>query len=468
MSPKSIFLAALVSGALAHAQFGRGGGDWLDAGGDAQRSGAVRTDAHMSVELAEKGGITFQWKQKLSGVPSPSVVASRLITYKGFKDLMFVATNNDIVYSIDHPFPKIFWEKHMPFNSLEVQAKTATATCPVGMTSSLALAAPLAPPVPNQGRGGRGGPPMPGAAGRGGMAQAAPVPTLPRPRRTPATVFALSSDGLLHVLNQHTGEDVVPAARFIRANAKVRDLMSVNNVIYAATVDNCGGAPNGVWALDLADNMVYEYKTGDTMVVGMAFGSDGTLYASTDKGMLALEQKTLKLKMQRDGSYVTAPAVFKIGEKEFIAAGNEHGHLLVLDAKLELVGNAPGAGKLSSLATWEDADKVRWLLAARGSAIQAYKVSDVGALEAAWTSKEMVSPAAPIIDNGVVFALSSGSRTAPAVLYALNIASGKELWSSGKSITGYSTAALSAGASKIYVGTHDGMLYAFGYTLPRE
>jgi outer membrane protein assembly factor BamB len=460
MSPRSIFFAALLSGALASAQYGRGGGDWLDAGGDAQRSSSIRTDAHLSVEAARNGGIQFQWKQKLNGVPSPAVVASRLITYKGFKDLMFVATNNDVVYSIDHPFPKIFWEKHMPYNSLEVQAKTATATCPVGMTSSLALMAAIAtPPSANAGRG-RGPAPA--------MAPAAPVPTLPRPRRTPATVYAVSSDGLLHVLNQHTGEDVVPAARFVRANAKVRDVMWVNNVIYAATVDNCGGAPNGVWALDLADNMVYEYKTGDSMVVGMAIGGDGTVYATTGQGILALEQKTLKLKSQRDGSYVTAPTVFKIGEKEYIAAGNEHGHVLVLDTKLELTGNAPGAGKPSNLATWEDPDKVRWIVAAKGNSIQAYKANESGALEAAWTSKEIISPSAPIIINGVVFALASGSRAAPAVLYALNIADGKELWSSGKTITGYSTTALSAGANKVYVGTHDGVLYAFGYTLPRD
>ena len=89
-------------------------------------------------------------------------------------------------------------------------------------------------------------------------------------------------------------------------------------------------------------------------------------------------------------------------------------------------------------------------------------------LEPAWTSRELMSPAPPIIVNGVVFALSSGSRTAPAVLYALDGMTGKELWTSGKTIAGYSTTALSAGASKIYVGTHDGTLYAFGFTFPRD
>ena len=169
----------------------------------------------------------------------------------------------------------------------------------------------------------------------------------------------------------------------------------------------------------------------------------------------------------------TAPLVLKMGEKEYIATGNEHGHVLVRDQSLEVVGNLEGGkGKLgSALATWEDGDKVRWMVAARGNNLVGIKVTgDRGKLklEEAWTSREMVSPAAPIVVNGVVFGLSSGSRTAPAVLYALNGATGKELWSSGKSIATYSTTALSAGASKIYVGTHDGTMYAFGYLLPRD
>ncbi|HVO98166.1 MAG TPA: PQQ-binding-like beta-propeller repeat protein [Bryobacteraceae bacterium] len=487
MSPKSVVFLALLSCAIAHAQFGRGGGDWLAGGGDAQRSGSVRTDAHLSADSVEHGIMQSLWKLKLNGTPTPPVVASRLITYKGFKDLIFVSTSTDTVYSIDHPYPRIFWENHIPYNSLLTQVKNGTANCPAGMTASLSLAAPLTAPVPGAGRGGRGGPGGPGMAGpgRGAMAQPAPVPTMPRPKRTPATVYALSSDGLIHVLNQHTGEDIAPAARFIRANAKVRDLISVGNVVYAGTADNCGGVLNGVWSVDLSDNMLYEYKTGDVSVIGMAFSQDGTLFATTSEGLLALEQKTLKLKQQGPGEFITAPLVFKIDDKEFVAAGNVHGHVLVLDSAMNLVGNVnAGTGKLgSAFATWEEVPTgcppegchegmkivtTRWLLAPKGNAIQAFKVSASGALELAWTSRELVSPAPPIIVNGVVFALSSGSRTAPAVLYALNIANGKELWSSGKTIVGYSTTGLSAGQSKIYVGTHDGTLYAFGYTLPRE
>jgi outer membrane protein assembly factor BamB len=142
---------------------------------------------------------------------------------------------------------------------------------------------------------------------------------------------------------------------------------------------------------------------------------------------------------------------------------------------LAILVNVPGGGTGigSALASWEDAEsKTRWILATKGGAVVAMKMVEQNGslgLEAGWTSREMVSPAAPIVVNGVVFALSSGlSKSAPAVLYALNGATGKELWSSGKAIASYSTGGISAGASKIYVGTHDGTLYAFGYMLPRE
>jgi outer membrane protein assembly factor BamB len=467
-----IFIAS-----LAHAQFGRGGGDWLAVGGDAQRTASVRTDAHISVESVQGGVMQSLWKLKLNGVPTPPVVASRLITYKGFKDLLYVSTSADTVASIDHTVGKIFWETHLPYDSLLVPVKNGTAACPAGMTAAVSLAAPLVPPLPPAPRGGRGpgGPPGAAGPGRGGNMDPATVPTLPRPRRTPGTVYALSSDGLMHVLNQHTGQDIVPAARFIRGNAKAHDVIQVGNVVYAVTSDNCGAAPNGVWAINLETNGVNEWKTSDASVLGLAFAADGTVFATTTKGIAALEAKTLKVKQQREGEYATTPMVIKVHDKEYVVASNVHGHVFLLDpVSLELAVNVPGNNAVlgASFASWEEAEsKTRWILATKGGAVVAYKVVEKDGklgLEQGWTSKEMVSPAPPIVVNGVVFALSSGSRTASAVLYALDGMTGKELWSSGKAIAGYSTSGISSGQSKVFVGTHDGTLYAFGYLLPRE
>ena len=53
-----------------------------------------------------------------------------------------------------------------------------------------------------------------------------------------------------------------------------------------------------------------------------------------------------------------------------------------------------------------------------------------------------------------------------AVLYALDGTTGKQLWSSGTTITSFARAGLSAAAGQVYVVTYDNSLYAFG--IPME
>ena len=93
----------------------------------------------------------------------------------------------------------------------------------------------------------------------------------------------------------------------------------------------------------------------------------------------------------------------------------------------------------------------------------------------------MVSPLAPVVVNGVVFALSSGefrsgdpkisaaeraNRSKHAVLYALDGLTGKELWNSGDTITSFvHSGGLAAGGSRVYVATYEGTQYAFGFPI---
>jgi outer membrane protein assembly factor BamB len=117
--------------------------------------------------------------------------------------------------------------------------------------------------------------------------------------------------------------------------------------------------------------------------------------------------------------------------------------------------------------------------------IVAFKLTDQGgkiALERAWGSRAMVAPLTPVVFNGTVFAIASGERRspadaklttaqraqrfAPAILYALDPVSGKELWNSGKTLTSFARAGLSASAGQVYVVTFDNTLYAFG--IPME
>jgi outer membrane protein assembly factor BamB len=92
-----------------------------------------------------------------------------------------------------------------------------------------------------------------------------------------------------------------------------------------------------------------------------------------------------------------------------------------------------------------------------------------------------------IIANGVVFAMSDGdsgaqfgpngnllnvedrkARTGHATVYALDAGTGDVLYSSGNAIKGFAHfSALAMGGGRIYVGTEDGMLYAFGLGIPQ-
>ena len=141
--------------------------------------------------------------------------------------------------------------------------------------------------------------------------------------------------------------------------------------------------------------------------------------------------------------------------------------------------------KATTLTTWADAAGTRWLLAAdeteQSGFIQAYKLvtGDDGrsVLQPAWRSKAMNAPGKTMVIDGVVFALATEQDRGaakilsgrPATVYALDAATGHELWNSGASITTFvSTSALSFSPGQIYVGTNDGTLYAFGFPEPRQ
>jgi outer membrane protein assembly factor BamB len=288
----------------------------------------------------------------------------------------------------------------------------------------------------------------------------------------------------------------------------------VDNVAYVATVGGCGGVPNGVWALDLASKAVTSWKPTSGEVAGSAgpaFGGDGTLYVSTTSGdLVSLEPKTLKVKdVYRAGQELTSsPVVFQYKDKAMVAATSKDGRIHVVDAAAmgkAGVKSAPysTAGDFipGALSTWQDPAGTRWILAptagqvaadakfsasngtVTNGAVVAWKVVEQNgatALEPGWVSRDLVSPLTPLVINGVVFAVSSGEARAkdgkmtaaqrvkasvPAVVYALDASNGKELWNSGKTITSFARGGVSGGAGQIYLGTHDGTLYSFGFPI---
>ena len=111
--------------------------------------------------------------------------------------------------------------------------------------------------------------PVGGQGGRGGAVGNAGIPGAPGNLpgggfgRPAGVVYSVSSDGILHVLGLQSGKDMQKPAPFLPANARSSDQIAVNAMLYAATTENCGGAPNGVWAIDLANEAkpVVSWKT---------------------------------------------------------------------------------------------------------------------------------------------------------------------------------------------------------------
>jgi len=509
---------ALVVPGSAFAQ--RGGNDWMTSGNDAQRSGWIRADNKINEATMKKGGFEFLWKLKLNNQPKQlnSVTAPALldfyIGYRGFRTLGFFGTANDTVIGVDTDLARVEWEK-----TLGSPAKNANPTleCPGGMTSAVTRRTVTGyPPTPGGFGGGRGraggaksavGEPGEGAAmlkEQRPPQQFGPPPTAgakPNRRVAPAGnpfgrgiswLDALTSDGKLHSMYVSSGKEPNPAIQFLPPNANAQGLVIFDGNAYVETVNNCGGVENGLWALNLESKKVSHWKAGSGGVggsVGPAVTPEGKLIAPDGSDLVALEAGTLNVKgtYKAGAKLVSSPVIFDFKGKDLVAVAVADGTLHLLDAaKLDApLAKSPAYSKAGyvagALASWQDPGGNRWVLAPGDDKIAAFKVVEQGGvptLQAAWISDNLVSPLAPMVINGVIFALSSGEfrsddakmsapdrakKSSPAVLYALEAATGKVLWNSGKTITSFAhSGGLAGGGSRIYVATYDGTQYAFG------
>lgn len=562
-----------IAGVTVFAQ-GRGNLEWTTVGADAQRSSWIRADAKISTaSLAKPGWFTFLWKlrvdpdtKQLNALTQP-VLLDRIIGFRGFKSMAFVASSSETVYAIDTDFGIQLWRTHLNYGASFPPITAGTIACPGGLTAAVTrptslLAAP--PPAAAAGAGGRGGrsgggvglpgqgaatiatagqargagPGRGAAAARGGVTvpgSAAAVAAGGRagggrgaPAGAPDAAYVVGSDGYVRALNVQNGWELFPPVMFTPANARTAGLILVNDdttgMLYTATSQGCGSTPDGVWAVDLVSPQkpVISWSAGGATMAGTsgpAFGNDGTLYVATSDGtaplsnsIVALDRKTLKptgLATVASAKFTTSPLVFPWKGRDVVAVSGG-GQLYLFDgaslseplARSARYGRADDEG--GALASWLDAEGIRWILVpsagpvkAEGTGPAANGVVTRGALVAfkviedadgklvvrpAWVSRDLTAPTTPLIVNGVVFAASSGEfrsadktmtaavrarRSVPAVLYALDGATGRQLWSSGTAMTSFARGGLSAGNGVVYVPTFDGTLYAFGVPIEK-
>ncbi len=482
--------------------------------------------------------------RQLQSLTQP-ILQDFLVGYIGFKSLAVLGGAGDQLFAIDTDLATPYWTTNLTYAAATGSVPGSSWRCPGGLVAAPSRWTPRAPTAFG-GAGGGGGGRATSAVGEPGKGAAvlsqtrrarppgppsgdAPPPPAGPARNVPGVpfggvdpVWAIGSDGLLRTLRITDGGQIDPPVPFLPPNARPSSVIYLDGLVYTSTSNGCGNAPNAVWGIDLLSptKAVAKWETGGANVAGGAgvtIGTSGVVYAATGaqppatrewltaggpaptryaNTVVALDRITLAVKdwFTRDGAdFNTTPVIFRHKGQDHLAVTGNDGRLYLLDGaslggadhKTPLfVSDAfapPNAG--AGLATWQDADGTRWVLAPGANGIVAMKVIEKdgkAALEAGWRSRAIAAPLAPIVVNGIVFAAASGEyrgaepnlsaaerakRSTPAVLYALDAATGKELWSSGTTITSFARAGLAAGGGQVYLVTYDNTLYAFGIPL---
>lgn len=502
------------------------GADWLTHSGDPQRTGwqqaenTITKDNVKDFQLLWKLTLPDNQQKALHSLMEPLIIG-RVITNRGFKEVALVGGSSDNIYSVDADLGKILWKKHFQYSSESPQSTTSFWLCPGGLTAT-----PVVPPLPLA----RAGSPSGRFGPRGiyilssdgqlhqlnltnGEDLAAPAKFVP-PNGKPYSLNVV--DNVIYTTTgQRCGGNPNAAYALDLADMKV------------TSWDSKGG---GLWGLAGpavgTDGTIYAEVGDGNWDPAKGIYSD-TFVALEPKTLKLKDWYTPSNRewmTKRDLDLNDTPVVFPYKGRDLLAGSGKEGRLYLLDSKslggenhrtplfrTELISNEDvdfaGRGTWGSLASWQDTSGTRWVLApvwgplhpdmkfpitngdAPQGSIVAFKVEESNGktvLTPGWVSRNLVIPAPPVIANGVVFALSSGEYvrqanenqgglfspeqraqlSTHAILYALDAATGKELYSSGDAVNSFTHfAGMAVANGRVYFSTFDNTLYSFGFPL---
>jgi len=511
---------------MSPAQPGRAG--WTTFGGDPQRSGWNKNETDLTPESVKQ--LKLEWSVKLASEPralsnlTAPLIRASVATPRGVKDLVVVAGASNQVFVIDGDTGKMFWEKTLAAEG--TPQRRDSWLCPNGLTAT-----PVIGPVPRApGSAAPGfGQALYVLASDGklhafnlvsGEDVIAPTPFVP------AFAKAWSMNLVNGVLFTTTSQN----CNGVKSGVYAMDLTSADRKVayFEASSNNGAGIWGRAGAAITSDGRVL-VETGDGMFDPEKNQMADSVLALTPQDLKLADyftprNRTWVTKKDLDMGSI-GPTVFNFKNWELAAASGKEGVIFLLDTKA-LGGadhrvalyrsplftndevNFAGKGFWGAFSTWEDAAGTRWLYApawgpptaatkfavqhgdTSDGSVMAFKVEEQAGkpvLTPAWNSLNMSVPTPVIIANGMVFALSDGdspvqfgssgnllsvedrkAKATHAILYALDAATGDVLFTSANTIQGFSHfSAFAVGGGRIYVGTQDGTLYAFGLGIPQ-
>jgi outer membrane protein assembly factor BamB len=345
------------------------GADWRSFGRDAQRTSWSPQET--DINPGNAGSMTMLWKTHVDNQPrelnglTAAVAVEWVVTDQGMKEIVVVGGASDNLFALDAGTGKLLWKK--TFTAEGKPRQSPFWLCPNALNAT----------------------------------------PLIRKEGLRASVYSISSDGKLHVLNVTNGEDRAVPIQFVPPFSKNWSLNLVDNVLYTSTSQGCNGASSGVYAMDLNTHQISFFQSAKGAAgiwgrAGVAVSEGGMVFAGTGDGnydaahgslpdtILQLSAKDLKLVdyfTPVNHNYLTrkdldmgslSSTIFRWKGREVVATGGKEGVVYLLDAKQAGGGDhktplyrSPlfanegadfaGKGFWGALATAEDDQGNRWL-----------------------------------------------------------------------------------------------------------
>ena len=488
-------------------------GSWPTFGSDPQRTGVAHGEE--VINLSNVGKMKLLWSTKLNNASielnslTAPVTVSGATTPHGFKDIVVVAGASDNVFAIDADTGKVMWSH--TFEIADKPHQQPHWLCPnsLNATPTMDPRSRLVYVLATDGK-------LHTFNYISGDETAEPI------QFVPPFAKAWSLNLYKNVLYTTTSQGCNGVKSAVYAMDLSKPDRPISKFVAGPTAGagiwgRAGGAissKTGLIYVETGDGP-YDPASGKYADSFLAVSADGKLADYyTPANRYHVTHKDLDM-----GNM--SPVVFPFKNWELVAGSGKEGRLFLLDAtnlggpdhktplyRSDLLTNAEvqfeGRGFWGALASWQDDDGTRWLYApalgpatpstkfpvtygaATSGSIMAFKVVEKAGkpvLEPAWQSRDMAIPDPPVLANGVLFALSTGEDTAQvdsggrilssaarvkapvgnATLYAFDAKTGKELFSSGKTMPGFSHfSGLAISAGRVYAVTYDNILYAFG------
>jgi len=491
--------------------------DWLTFGGNPQRTGYAARET--TIGPANAGQLKLEWSAKLSNTPKElnaltvPVIIINLPTTRSFKDFVIVAGSSEKVWALDADNGKTLWDKQF---TIEGSPKSPDGgwLCPYALNATPVIDRSTSTVYVLAGDG-----KLHAMNVFNGEDRIAPFQfTPPFSKNWSLNLVA----GMLYTTVSQGCNGAKSAIYAVNLKDPEHKVMkAISSPTGGAGIWGRAGAAVTSAGLVIGETGDGPYDTATGKYSDSFFGvtvQGGDLKLTdyyTPANRAWITKKDLDMG-------ATSPIVFNYKGRELVAGAGKEGVIYLLDAKSlggadhrtplfrsPLYANEDvdyaGRGFWGALAAYTDAAGETWLLApasgpqtagtpefpvkngdAPNGSIMAFKVVEkdgTPSLAPAWRSRDMNVPEPPIVANGVVFAVSNGENTRQvtpdgrlytskeradnpsgnAILYAFDAKTGKELFSSGKtmpSFTHFSGLAISEG--RIYVVTHDSTVYAYG------